>query len=560
MRDFIYEVRGTNDPVDGDRVVFTNREEAEDYASNFGNAEIYMVELAINDDNGIPTKVREFQIKGPEVNAIVNDPNIPNSCDADNSDNYDEFGNFRYPECDDDFSDIDEGCDDRRGHDPINRRERVNSELTEGFSEKLVRDVLRDAKDEYDRYRRNEAPETVEYSEPLEYFIGQSADSFGVPFNKWYIFLPDHISEDDAEFKAFKRGYQDNGGLVNESLDKNWNDEDGTYVITYKRWGDNQTYIRNAETSEESIEFMQKLRADSNTQEAILEFKDESNVDDPEYIEIDAFSKTYRGESLTEDDDMTDEEFVEALYNALTTKRVEAPFPEDKLDMNPPADDVPVVKCKITPIATHSEDEKPLNEVLYYDTEAGWKEPDHRTVDITYCREKIGNNDIIDISAGFSVTFTTRSGDSIYVEANLEEAHLKYNEDYEVQGNGDAAVVIIKKPLDKIFDLRSIVPNDIDLNDVELDSVISRIEDDSDLSYEELLDEQIEFFAKQLSLDKNIHNRVIELLENAIYNRTNFESDAIAVKKDLDIDSDIDESLEESDDSELKRLDSMINK
>jgi len=473
MRDFIYEVRGTNDPVDGDRVVFTNREEAEDYASNFGNAEIYMVELELDDDNGIPTKVNEFQIKGPEVDAIVNDPNIPNSCDADNPDNYDAFGNFRYPECDDDFSDIDEGCDDRRGHDPINRRERVS---------------------------------------------------------------------------------------VSESLNKNWNDEDGIYVITYKRWDDDQTYIDNAETSEEGIEIMQKLRADSDVQEAILEFKDESDIDNPEYIEIDDFSKTYRNESLTEDDDMTDEEFVEALYNALSTKREQDAFPEDKLDMDPPADDVPVVKCKITPLATHSEDEKPLNEVLYYDTEAGWKEPDPYTVDITYCREKVGNNNIIDISAGFGVTFTTRSGDSIYVEANLEEVHLKYNEDYEVEDDGVVAIVTFKKPLDKIFDLRSIVPNDLDFNDVGLDSVISRIEEDSDLSYEELVDEQAEFFAKQLSLDKNIHNRVTELLENAIYNRTNFESDAVAIKENLDIDSDIDESLEESDDSELKSLDSMINK
>jgi hypothetical protein len=209
MIDYIYEVRGTHDPIDGDKVVFTNKQEALDYADNYKEAEVYLVQLEVDDFNGVPTKTAEVQIRGPEVSANLADETIPNSCDADNPDCYDEAGNFRYPEYDDDLddelvdnldADFEEGYDDRRGHDPINRRERVNME--------------------------------------------------------------------------------------------------------------------------------------------------EVSVD----------------ESLEDDDDMTDQEFAEALYNALAAKREEDAFPEGELDMDPPADDVPVVKCKITPLATHSEDEKPLNE------------------------------------------------------------------------------------------------------------------------------------------------------------------------------------------------------
>ena len=86
-----------------------------------------------------------------------------------------------------------------------------NCKLNEAVNDDLVRKVVADANDEYNRYKD-------ETKEPLEYFIGQSADSFGVPFDKWHVFLPDHISEEDEEFKAFKRGYEDNHGPLDEGL------------------------------------------------------------------------------------------------------------------------------------------------------------------------------------------------------------------------------------------------------------------------------------------------------------------------------------------------------
>ncbi len=67
-------------------------------------------------------------------------------------------------------------------------------------------------------------------------------------------------------------------------------------------------------------------------------------------------------EPLDDEDDIETESFVEELFSALSDKRDERAFPEGKLDLKAPHKDVPVVKCKITPAVTHSEDEKPLKE------------------------------------------------------------------------------------------------------------------------------------------------------------------------------------------------------
>ena len=317
MIDYIYEVRGTHDPIDGDRVVFTNKQEALDYADNYKEAEVYLVQLEVDDFNGVPTKTAEVQIRGPEVSVNLADETIPNSCDADNPDCYDQDGNFRYPEYDDDLDDelvddFEEGYDDRRGHDPINRRERVNMEevsVDESLSE--------DAKESTDQYVKLVNDSASKYHPNQAYDLNdikhlfKDCDTTKKRFSEKEINL---IAKFDNHCKVIRES--DKGMLVT--------------VPCYYR-----------------------------------DPKDRAKIlDTPKYIEVWAPKSNTKPitESFEDDDDMTDQEFAEALYNALADKREQEVFPEDKLDMDPPADDVPVVKCKITPLATHSEDEKPLNE------------------------------------------------------------------------------------------------------------------------------------------------------------------------------------------------------
>ena len=107
MREYFYEVRGTNDPIDGDHVRFNSKQEALNYADKFSGSTVYMLEYEFSDIDPYSggTLTQEIQIRGPEVDAIVNDPNIPDSCAADNPANYDSEGNFRLPEDDLDLDD-----------------------------------------------------------------------------------------------------------------------------------------------------------------------------------------------------------------------------------------------------------------------------------------------------------------------------------------------------------------------------------------------------------------------------------------------------------------------
>ncbi len=200
MKDYTYEVRGVNDPIDGEVVRFHSKQEALEYSdemkSLYPDNTVYMVEWDFDDEfgfDGAPTKTQEMQIRGPEVDANLADPTVPNSCDGDNPANYDEEGNFRLPTYDDG--------------------------------------------------------------------------------------LDDDIAEEDTD-----------EGLV-----------------------------------------------------GVEDIPVDENLDDS-------------------DDDIENENFVEDLFNALSTKRSEEVFPKGDLDLEAPHKDVPVVDCDVNPVITHSEDEKPLNE------------------------------------------------------------------------------------------------------------------------------------------------------------------------------------------------------
>lgn len=480
MTDYIYEVRGTNDPIDGDKVVFSNKQEALEYADGYKDAEVYIIELDIDDFNGIPTRVDEIQIRGPEVSANLADPSIPNSCDADNPDCYDQDGNFICTNCEDDLvddideciaKDVTEGCDDRRGHDPINRRERVNFDLVEDTNTQNPRKAQLEAE-----YKRLEADynkwtkekddlqrkfgKSAEY--PVKYVQTQTNGSGGkydplddydfsdVPADKvndaknamqrlhqawnkienildkkreieteyWSLKEDGFINEgckldeapdrygletddeiedtylsaiEDAD-KQRRHAYADRDKLLNKYIifiDAEKYDEYEGYVAYYYN---KEPYIAQCIISESDLDddftisdlalFNSKAEAETALNKIINHSNELCKLDkEPDWniynTEIKQVKDLYKNESLDEEgifrkskskvseddeDDMTDQEFAEALYNALAAKREEDAFPKDELDMDPPADDVPVVKCKITPLATHSEDEKPLNE------------------------------------------------------------------------------------------------------------------------------------------------------------------------------------------------------
>lgn len=81
--DVIYEVRGTDDPIDGDHVRFATKQEALEYAEQFDNATVYMLVLEYNEFGDVGELVDEIQIKGPEVTAEINNEDHVDSCMGD---------------------------------------------------------------------------------------------------------------------------------------------------------------------------------------------------------------------------------------------------------------------------------------------------------------------------------------------------------------------------------------------------------------------------------------------------------------------------------------------
>ena len=192
MREYFYEVRGTNDPIDGDKVRFNSKQEALNYADKFSGSTVYMLEYEFSDiDPYAGGKLtQEIQIRGPEVDAIVNDPNIPNSCEADNPDNYDENGNFRLPDPDKWFEeDIDdyivEAAEDEEDEFPdafddiMDYLKADEEEAISGYDKAIDKVEDEFVKDQLDKIATEEEAHkdyldkvkedpTVEYTEPLE--------------------------------------------------------------------------------------------------------------------------------------------------------------------------------------------------------------------------------------------------------------------------------------------------------------------------------------------------------------------------------------------------------
>ena len=94
MVNFVYEVRNINDPILGETPRFASDKEAFDLAREFEGAEVYA--LCYDEDWNLES----------EDKITEDDMNLPDGCDScsgDDSRNYDDEGNFRLPETDDDL-------------------------------------------------------------------------------------------------------------------------------------------------------------------------------------------------------------------------------------------------------------------------------------------------------------------------------------------------------------------------------------------------------------------------------------------------------------------------
>jgi rubrerythrin len=261
MIDYVYEVRGTDDPIDGDKVKFRSKDEAMEYYEEkkptCPNAAVYIVEYEFDDFEGadnatsIPEQKTVVQIAGPGVETITTEDGFPNTCDGDNPDCYDENGMFRLPKTDD------------------------------GLDEDLVEEL----KDE-------DIP--TEFEDQMDLLA----------------------ADEDEAIDAYDK-------VIDKVEDEHVQGE-----------------LKKIETEEQAHkDYLEKVKED-HTAEYTEPLEDED----------------------AEDDDIETESFAEELFSALSDKRDERAFPDGKLEQEPPHEDVPVVKCKVTPAITHSEDEKPLVE------------------------------------------------------------------------------------------------------------------------------------------------------------------------------------------------------
>lgn len=113
MIDYVYEVRGTADPIDGDKVRFKTKDEAMEYyeekKDSCPEAAVYIIEYEFDDFEGadnatsIPEQREVVQIAGPDVKTIDTKDGFPDSCAGDNPDYYDDKGVFRLPKDEDDL-------------------------------------------------------------------------------------------------------------------------------------------------------------------------------------------------------------------------------------------------------------------------------------------------------------------------------------------------------------------------------------------------------------------------------------------------------------------------
>ena len=264
MIDYVYEVRGTDDPIEGDKVRFRTKDEAmayyEESKAAHPNAAVYIVEYEFDDYEGadnmtsIPEQKDVVQIAGPDVDTINTPDGFPDTCAGDKCDNYDDKGMFRLPK----YSDgLDWGDD-------------IDESLVEAADEE------EDIPDDFDG-------------------------------------IMDFLKADEDEAIS---GYKKAIAKVDDKFVRDQLDKIATEEEAHK-------------------DYLEKVVDDHTV----------------EYTE-----------PLDDEDDIETESFVEELFSALSDKRDERAFPDGKLDLKAPHKDVPVVKCKITPAVTHSEDEKPLKE------------------------------------------------------------------------------------------------------------------------------------------------------------------------------------------------------
>jgi len=94
MVNFVYEVRNINDPILGETPRFASDKEAFELAKEFDGAEVYA--LCYDEDWNL---VSEDKITEADMEL----PDGCDSCSGDNPANYDDEGNFRLPETDDDL-------------------------------------------------------------------------------------------------------------------------------------------------------------------------------------------------------------------------------------------------------------------------------------------------------------------------------------------------------------------------------------------------------------------------------------------------------------------------
>ena len=116
MTNFIYEVRFPNNPDPNFTQKFNYKNEALNFAEQYPDAEVYMLELDYDDylgTRGTGYLVQEIQVKGPEVDDAVEAgiESGENSCACDNPDNYTN-GEFRAPKLDDDLDSDEELVDE----------------------------------------------------------------------------------------------------------------------------------------------------------------------------------------------------------------------------------------------------------------------------------------------------------------------------------------------------------------------------------------------------------------------------------------------------------------
>lgn len=91
--------------------------------------------------------------------------------------------------------------------------------MHENISERQIAQVLQDAREQSEDFGI-----TAEFTP--EYYIGNAVSAAGYPLDKLFMFLPDHVSETDKEYRDAFRGWKENEGIDSSSEDNFIPDDD----------------------------------------------------------------------------------------------------------------------------------------------------------------------------------------------------------------------------------------------------------------------------------------------------------------------------------------------